>query len=95
MSRYVERFGLLNLDKGTDKLAHRLRHLFSQGRLIAISETLSTRLSYFASLEPATRALNAPGAASQVTGPDFIPMIDRVDECLAYLQSHVRSSLLL
>lgn len=64
----------------------------SQSRLLTISETLSQRLSYFASLEPATRMLNAPGAASQVTSADFIPMIERIDECLAYLQAHVRPS---
>ncbi|KAL7410216.1 Sec34-like family-domain-containing protein [Mrakia frigida] len=61
--------------------------LEEQNRLLETSDNLAHRLSYFASLEPAIRTLNSPGE-SLVTSAAFIPMVERIDECLSYLKSH-------
>ncbi|CED84896.1 Subunit of cis-Golgi transport vesicle tethering complex-Sec34p [Phaffia rhodozyma] len=61
--------------------------LEEQNRLLATSEALTFRLTYFSSLEPATRMLNSPGS-HLVTNTDFLPTVDRMEECLAYLKAH-------
>lgn len=53
---------------------------------------ISTTLEYFLELEHATRLLNHPGE-SLVLQTDFLYMVERVDICIEFLKSHVRSFL--
>ena len=52
---------------------------------------IGTTLEYFLELEHATRLLNHPGE-SLVLQTDFLYMVERVDICIEFLKSHVRSS---
>lgn len=61
----------------------------SQNSLLDASDALAHRLSYFSSLEPAVRMLNSPGEAL-VLSEGFLPMVDRIDDCLRFLKTHVR-----
>ena len=51
---------------------------------------IGTTLEYFLELEHATRLLNHPGE-SLVLQTDFLYMVERVDICIEFLKSHVRS----
>ena len=53
---------------------------------------IGTTLEYFLELEHATRLLNHPGE-SLVLQTDFLYMVERVDICIEFLKSHVRSFL--
>lgn len=53
---------------------------------------LEKNLKYYTFLEPATRRLNAPGAGNFVRSKEFSEMLSRLDDCLDYMTSHVRSS---
>ncbi len=49
------------------------------------------RMEYYEELEHATRMLNHPGDAL-VLQPDFLLMVERVDVCIEYFQTHVSPS---
>ena len=68
----------------TDPYATKQKHL------VEVSESIGTRLEYFRELETATRMLNLPGE-TLVLEDDFLNMLDRLDVCLDYLKSNVRS----
>ena len=53
-----------------------------------LTDAISLRLEYFQELEHATRMLNHPGE-SLVLQTDFLFMVERVDVCIEFLQSHV------
>ncbi|KAF8578039.1 cis-golgi transport vesicle tethering complex subunit [Ramaria rubella] len=61
--------------------------LQERDRLIETNEAISLRLEYFQELEHATRMLNHPGE-SLVLQTDFLLMVERVDVCLEYLETH-------
>lgn len=58
-----------------------------KNRLVQVTDAISARLAYFQELERATRMLNHPGD-DLVLQPDFLIMVERVDICLEFLQSH-------
>lgn len=49
---------------------------------------LAHRLGYFTFLDTAQRLLNNPGN-ELVLNPDFLPMVQRLDECISYLGENV------
>jgi conserved oligomeric Golgi complex subunit 3 len=67
-----------------------LTSLLTQDRLLELTDEIETRVDYFQELDHATRMLNHPGE-SLVLQTDFLYMVERVDICIDYLQSHVCS----
>ncbi|KAI0029372.1 Sec34-like family-domain-containing protein [Vararia minispora EC-137] len=63
------------------------RLLEERDALLALQETIGTRLDYFAELDHATRMLNHPGE-SLVLQTDFLYMVERVDVCIDFLRQH-------
>ena len=61
-----------------------------QDRVTRLADDIGENLQYYSYLEPITRRLNAPGAGNFVRGREFSDMLARLDECLAYMTSHVR-----
>lgn len=47
-------------------------------------------IQFYDFLDPASRRLNAPGAGNTVRGQDFSDMLRQLDECLDYMETHVR-----
>lgn len=56
-----------------------------------MTDEIEERLEYFQELEYATRMLNHPGDGL-VLQEDFLFMVERVDVCIEYLESHVSRS---
>lgn len=64
--------------------------LADQTQLAEMAENLAIRLSYFNELEPIAKLFASPG--DQVCLDEkFVPMLLHLDECLAFVQSHVSS----
>ncbi|KAL7422762.1 Golgi transport complex subunit 3 [Cryptotrichosporon argae] len=61
--------------------------LEEQTHLLTHTSQLAHRLTFFTSLESAQRMLNNPGG-NLVLSPDFLPMVQRLDECIGYLSEH-------
>ena len=61
-----------------------------QKRLESLANNVGENLQYYSFLEPITRKLNAPGAGNFVRGREFSDMLARLDECLDYMNNHVR-----
>ncbi|KAI0088101.1 Sec34-domain-containing protein [Irpex rosettiformis] len=61
--------------------------LEERDKLLAMTDSISTRLEYFQELEHATRMLNHPGE-SLVLQTDFLYMVERVDVCIDFLKAH-------
>ncbi|KAJ3190367.1 Golgi transport complex subunit 3 [Gaertneriomyces sp. JEL0708] len=60
-----------------------------QSNLATLATQLADRLSYFNELEPISKLFSSPG--DQVCLDDrFLPMLMRLDECLAFIQSHMQ-----
>ncbi|KAF2444515.1 Sec34-domain-containing protein, partial [Karstenula rhodostoma CBS 690.94] len=59
-----------------------------QTRITKLAEDMEQNLRYYLYLEPMTKRLNAPGAASIVRGNDFTDMLANLDSCLEYMQAH-------
>ncbi|OQO05186.1 hypothetical protein B0A48_08206 [Cryoendolithus antarcticus] len=59
-----------------------------QRRLSTLADGIEENARYYTYLEPMTRRLNAPGAASLVQGGDFPSMLSSLDNCLAYMEAH-------
>lgn len=57
-----------------------------------LASDIQENLVYYDFLDPASRRLNAPGAGNTVRGRDFSDMLRRLDECLDYMERHVRFS---
>lgn len=51
---------------------------------------MGTDLHYYAYLDTATRRLNAPGASRLVDDASFGEMVDNIDSCIQFMDSHVR-----
>lgn len=62
----------------------------AQGRDLKLAVEIEENLQYYDFLDPASRRLNAPGAGNTVRGADFSDMLRRLDECLDYMETHVR-----
>ncbi|CAO0796441.1 unnamed protein product [Mucor circinelloides] len=61
--------------------------LEEQHRSTQLAEGLAARLEYFNQLEPIAKLFNSPGDDICLQ-PDFIPMLEKLDECIKYMQDH-------
>jgi hypothetical protein len=64
-----------------------------QEKLLDITEKIGSKSEYFQELEHAIQMLNHPGE-SLVLQTNFLYTVERVDICIDYMKSHVRSSLI-
>ena len=64
--------------------------LKEQKRVEGLAKDIEHNIKYYNYLEPATRRLNAPSAGNFVRSPEFSEMLSRIDECLEYMEAHVR-----
>jgi hypothetical protein len=63
--------------------------LDQQNSLTRLADGLVERLYYFNQLEPIAKLFNTPGEDICLNG-EFIPMLDKLDECISYMQEHVK-----
>ncbi|KAL1927436.1 hypothetical protein VTP01DRAFT_3673 [Rhizomucor pusillus] len=63
--------------------------LKQQENLTALADALAERLKYFNELEPIAKAFNSPGEDICLM-PQFIPMLEKLDACIQYMQSHLQ-----
>lgn len=64
--------------------------LSEQERLTKLADDIGENVQYYNYLEPLTRRLNAPGAGNSVGSQGFSQMLSQLDQCLDYMQAHVR-----
>ena len=64
--------------------------LSAQKRNSELADHLSENLQFYDFLDPASRKLNAPNAGSTVRNKEFSDMLRRLDQCLDYMETHVR-----
>jgi hypothetical protein len=69
--------------------------LADQKRTSSLADEIAENLQYYNYLEPITKRLNAPGAGSLVRRSEFPEMLSNLDACLDYMNSHVRSYMIL
>ncbi|CAO3629980.1 unnamed protein product [Cunninghamella blakesleeana] len=62
--------------------------LEEQHQLTQLADALTERLQYFNQLEPIAKMFNAPGDDICLK-PDFIPMLEKLDECITYMNDHL------
>ncbi|OAQ92801.1 golgi complex component Cog3 [Purpureocillium lilacinum] len=62
--------------------------LTEQRRLEKLADEVGTDLHYYAYLDTATRRLNAPGASRLVDDASFGEMVDNIDSCIQFMDSH-------
>ncbi|KAF7560075.1 hypothetical protein G7046_g4055 [Stylonectria norvegica] len=62
--------------------------LNEQSRLEVLADEVGTDLHYYAYLDTATRRLNAPGASRLVDDDAFGEMIENIDACIVFMDSH-------
>lgn len=63
--------------------------LKEQRRLETLADEVGTDLYYYIYLDTATRRLNAPGASRLVDDDEFGTMIENIDSCIGFMNSHV------
>ncbi|NWV39654.1 COG3 protein, partial [Grantiella picta] len=64
--------------------------LKEQSELVDLAENIQQKLSYFNELENINTKLNSPTLS--VNSEGFIPMLAKLDDCIAYISSHVSNS---
>ncbi|NWY41455.1 COG3 protein, partial [Sylvia atricapilla] len=64
--------------------------LKEQSELVDLAENIQQKLSYFNELENINTKLNSPTLS--VNSEGFIPMLAKLDDCIAYISSHVSHS---
>ncbi|KAF7728396.1 Golgi transport complex subunit 3 [Apophysomyces ossiformis] len=62
--------------------------LEKQERSVRLADALAERLSYFNHLEPIAKLFNLPGD-DICLHPEFMPMLQTLDECIDYMQQHL------
>ncbi|XP_013921315.1 PREDICTED: conserved oligomeric Golgi complex subunit 3-like [Thamnophis sirtalis] len=60
--------------------------LKEQSELVDLAENVHQKLSYFIELENINTKLNSPTLS--VSSESFIPMLNKLDDCIAYVSSH-------
>ncbi|ORX59004.1 Sec34-domain-containing protein [Hesseltinella vesiculosa] len=75
-----------NQTKSLQSICEQLLH--EQEHYTHLADALTERLAYFNQLEPITKSLNAPGD-NICLQPDFIPMLEKLDECIQYMNDHL------
>ncbi|KAI9489876.1 Sec34-like family-domain-containing protein [Zychaea mexicana] len=63
--------------------------LNEQERLVKLADALAERLAYFNQLEAIAKLFNSPGD-DVCLHPDFVPMLQKLDECIEYMQQHLK-----
>ncbi|KAI9314096.1 Sec34-like family-domain-containing protein [Dichotomocladium elegans] len=63
--------------------------LNEQERLTRLADALADRLAYFNQLEPIAKLFNSPGEGVCLH-PDFVPMLQKLDDCIEYMQQHLK-----
>ncbi|NWV10232.1 COG3 protein, partial [Ptilonorhynchus violaceus] len=66
--------------------------LKEQSELVDLAENIQQKLSYFNELENINTKLNSPTLS--VNSEGFIPMLAKLDDCIAYISSHVSNFVL-
>ncbi|KAI8330814.1 Sec34-like family-domain-containing protein [Choanephora cucurbitarum] len=61
--------------------------LEEQHRLTRLADGLASQLEYFNRLEPIAKLFNSPGD-DICLNPEFIPMLEQLDQCLDYMEQH-------
>ena len=80
-SQYKSASGKTNaLHNGCEELVR------EQSDLVAFNESISTRLGYFVELATLSQKMNSPTLS--VMNDQFIPMLSRIDECIAHISAH-------
>jgi len=80
-SQYKSASGKTNaLHNGCEQLVQ------EQSDLVAFNESISTRLGYFLELSTLSQKMNSPTLS--VLNDQFIPMLTRIDECIAHVSGH-------
>ncbi|NXA08620.1 COG3 protein, partial [Sapayoa aenigma] len=64
--------------------------LKEQSELVDLAENIQQKLSYFNELENINTKLNSPTLS--VNSEGFVPMLAKLDDCIAYISSHVSNS---
>ncbi|NXA82171.1 COG3 protein, partial [Thryothorus ludovicianus] len=64
--------------------------LKEQSELVDLAENIQQKLSYFNELENVNTKLNSPTLS--VNSEGFIPMLAKLDDCIAYISSHMHVS---
>ncbi|KAI8068296.1 Sec34-like family-domain-containing protein [Gongronella butleri] len=83
----IQDYGFVeNQTKSLQSICEQL--LREQDHLTHLADALTERLAYFNQLEPIAKALNAPGDDICLQ-PDFIPMLEKLDECIDYMTDHL------
>ncbi|KAH7325010.1 oligomeric Golgi complex component 3 [Stachybotrys elegans] len=62
--------------------------LAEQKRLEKLADDVGTDLHYYEYLDTVTRRLNAPGASHLVDADPFGEMVDNIDACIGFMNSH-------
>ena len=63
---------------------------FDQMELSRHAETISSRLRFFSELDEIVRRLGSPTLS--VHDDSFVPTLAKLDQCIGYMQAHVRLS---
>ncbi|KAL3951937.1 hypothetical protein ACCO45_013654 [Purpureocillium lilacinum] len=79
---------LIDDANGTLALLTSLSDSFQARRLEKLADEVGTDLHYYAYLDTATRRLNAPGASRLVDDASFGEMVDNIDSCIQFMDSH-------
>lgn len=66
--------------------------LSAQKRDSDLADDIQYNLQYYDFLDPASKKLNAPRAGNSVRDREFSDMLRRLDECLDYMETHVRAA---
>lgn len=61
--------------------------LDEQSHLVAVTEEISHKISYYNQLEHISKILNMPGD-KLVQEPEFAPMLQNLDQCLSFVTEH-------
>jgi len=62
--------------------------LAEESRLLQMADHIAANASYFDALDMITRRLNRPGAAI-VRQPDFISLLQKMDDCIDFMKANV------
>ena len=58
-----------------------------QAHMVTVTQEIDDKLKYFREYEAVSKMLNTPGE-SLVLDPKFIPMLQKLDQCLAFVSGH-------
>jgi hypothetical protein len=62
--------------------------LQEQKRLRNLADEVGHDLGYYTYLEPTTRRLNAPGAATSISDDSYVEIMQNLDSCIEFMRTH-------